>query len=79
MIRVTVELLPYGYEEGKVMIASGTITNDGTGTLELGNYRARFESDGKAFAAEHRGHRRGDGILPLLLACLAQAFGKKLR
>lgn len=76
MIRVTVELLPYGYEEGKRTIASGTITNDGTGTIEVGHYRAQFKSDGRELTAKVRDHRRADGILPLLFACLAQALGR---
>lgn len=42
MIRVTVELVPHGDESRARLLARGTITNDGTGTLQRGNYRFRF-------------------------------------
>lgn len=38
MIRITVELVPYGIEKNKKTIAKGIITNDGTGNHVLGNY-----------------------------------------
>jgi hypothetical protein len=39
MLRVTIELVPYGKEEDKEKIVSLIIANDGTGTKELGNYK----------------------------------------
>lgn len=39
MIKIIVELWPNGFEEGKKVIAEGTISNDLTGTSEEGNYR----------------------------------------
>jgi hypothetical protein len=41
MIRVTVELVPFGSGRPEV-IARATIGNDGTGTLEKGNYIYRL-------------------------------------
>lgn len=38
MIRVTVELLPHGSEEGKQVLGVMEIANDGTGNQFVGNY-----------------------------------------
>lgn len=42
MIRVSIDLLPYGSEEGKKRLATMDIANDGTGTSERGNYKVRL-------------------------------------
>lgn len=42
MIRVSIDLLPFGSETGRQRLATIDIANDGTGTLEKGNYKARF-------------------------------------
>lgn len=39
MIRITVELLPHGMELGKRTLGIAEISNDGTGTVERGNYK----------------------------------------
>lgn len=41
MIRVTVELVPFGIGTPRV-IGRAEIANDGTGTPTVGNYKARF-------------------------------------
>lgn len=41
MIRVTVELLPFGQEEGRRILTVFDIANDGTGSSNIGNYKAR--------------------------------------
>jgi hypothetical protein len=38
MLRITIELVPYGIESRKEVIAVGQIHNAGTGTLSSGNY-----------------------------------------
>jgi len=38
MIRITVELLPKGFEEGKKVLGVATIANNLTGTTTQGNY-----------------------------------------
>ncbi len=38
MLRVTIELLPGGHEHRKRTLATGTITNLGTGSPTQGNY-----------------------------------------
>jgi hypothetical protein len=42
MIRVTIELLPGGREDGKRTLATGTIANTATGSLSQGTYFADF-------------------------------------
>lgn len=42
MIRVTIELLPYGRNEGREILKVIDIANDGTGTVDRGNYKVRF-------------------------------------
>jgi hypothetical protein len=38
MIKVTIELLPFGKSKGKTIIATGTIINNLTGNSRYGNY-----------------------------------------
>ena len=45
MLKITVELLPYGREEGKRLLGAMLIANDGTGTPEVGNYVATMHSE----------------------------------
>lgn len=40
MIRVTVEIIPFGMEAEKRVIGMAEIVNDGTGGREVGNYQA---------------------------------------
>lgn len=44
MLKITIELMPFGYKStGKSkIIGTGFITNDGTGNEGFGNYRAVF-------------------------------------
>jgi len=42
MIKVTVELVPFGDNDKKKELGSLKIINDGTGTLERGNYNITF-------------------------------------
>ena len=45
MLRVTIDLIPRGIEQDKRKFADITISNDGTGTPELGNYIIRAEGE----------------------------------
>ena len=38
MLRITIELLPYGSEEKKTILGTGIIYNDGSGDKNNGNY-----------------------------------------
>jgi hypothetical protein len=42
MLRVTLELVPFGIEENKETVSVLEIANDGTGNGELANYKARW-------------------------------------
>lgn len=42
MIRVTIELLPHGFETDKETLGVVEIANDGTGTLTNGSYRYKL-------------------------------------
>jgi hypothetical protein len=39
MLRITIELLPFGLEENKRLLGIAEIENDGTGTKARGNYK----------------------------------------
>lgn len=39
MLRITIELVPYGIESKKRILAQAIISNDGTGTINRGNYQ----------------------------------------
>jgi len=52
VLRITVEKVPYGVEEGSTVIHVGTITNDGSGTVTRGNYRAKFGNRANALQRE---------------------------
>lgn len=45
MLRVTVELVPFGDESRKKTIGIMNIANDGRGSSEVGHYDVRLEDD----------------------------------
>lgn len=45
MIRVTIELLPKGSEEDKCTLGTLEISNDATGTTEVGNYNGKLHAE----------------------------------
>jgi hypothetical protein len=49
MLRVTVELFPFGDENYKKVITIFDIANDGTGTCDNGNYKIRTSPSGEWF------------------------------
>lgn len=51
MIRVTVELLPYGLEQNKQHLGTVVIANDGSGTKSRGNYKFRLSRRGQPESA----------------------------
>ena len=46
MIRITCELWPGGHESRKRLLGTMSITNDGTGTRERGNYDVSLRRSG---------------------------------
>jgi len=85
MIRVTIELLPLGYEEGKEKIGEVIIFNDGTGTPAIGNYKVKLMKTPKY--AKTKGvwksgkvkdfPRLAMGPYDLLLRALAACIGER--
>jgi len=49
MIRITVELVPYGNELQKKIIATGDIINDGSGNMKYGNYIYKLYNHDKLY------------------------------
>lgn len=58
MLRVTLEIVPHGDERLAQVIGRLKIANDGTGTLERGNYTWALD-DGKPHGEVRRGRVRG--------------------
>lgn len=54
MVVVTIELWPSGREEKSRGLAVLTITNDGTGDAEYGNYRYELSHAGKYFGGKRK-------------------------
>jgi len=75
MIRVTVELLPLGREEGKRTLATARIWNDGSGSPFLGSYG--FKLHGKSGSLMRAGmigeYRRRDFSVWWLIAGILRA------
>lgn len=71
MIRVTVELVPFGDERFKKTIGILSISNDGTGDGQIGNYHARLEDDHNAkVEVRVKEHHRRDGAWVLIAKVL---------
>ena len=45
MLRVTVELIPHGNETRKRQLAMMEIINDGSGSVDIGNYRGILHAE----------------------------------
>ena len=76
MLRVTIELVPYGVTEETELLCVGSIINDGSGTVASGNYIAVFSGcDEELGAVEIRGFdRRNKDSLELLYECLKAVY-----
>lgn len=70
MIRVTVELFPMGNISRSTILSQTFIVNDGTGTLDLGNYRIS-ESTGKVPPVAIKKYKRDKGHRVLVAKALA--------
>ncbi|MFA5352624.1 MAG: hypothetical protein WC291_00170 [Thermodesulfovibrionales bacterium] len=67
MIRVTIEMVPFGIEAAKRPISTIQIVNTMEGTHEVGNYRAIiYENGEKKKAVEVKGFVRSRGAVQLL-------------
>ncbi len=55
MIRITVEMLPHGFERGKYHLGTAYITNDGTGDKNKASYTYRISRRGAPNSAWKKG------------------------
>lgn len=78
MLRVTIELVPYGIEEEAQVIGRMLIANDGTGTVKHSNYAYAYNfTDRPDVPAKGLVHRfdRSQGAWVLLKKILNDKFG----
>ena len=61
MIRVKIELVPYGKEDWARQIGSVIISNDGTGTTAVGNYKYTLSDDTGKISGELKEFKRVKG------------------
>lgn len=66
MIRVTVELVPFGREEDARVIERMLIANTGVGDATTGYYAAVTEFNGEELQVEVTDFRRKDGVWALI-------------
>ncbi len=83
MVRVTIELLPFGSEDRKRHLGTIEISNDLTGTEKEGNYKVRLSKFGKPESTWRKGVVRGfdrkkRGPFDLLLLALQATVGDRL-
>lgn len=83
MIRVTIELVPRGDESKKTHLGTAEIVNDGTGTMETGNYTIRLSKWGKPTQTWRQGELKGFpcqrlGPWDLLAMALIATIGNRL-
>lgn len=81
MIRITAEVWPFGFKEDKKDIFELKISNDGTGSYSMGNYKYSFSSNsGGEYYKELSGkitsfpRRHPAGVLRLLYLVLRDIF-----
>lgn len=84
MLRVTIELLPFGSEERKRHLGTIDIANDGRGTRERGNYMVRLSKFGRPTTDWKKGAvldfpRQTLGPYDLLLRALIATVGSRNR
>lgn len=80
MLRVTVELIPYGREEDAQILQVLEIWNDGTGSSTVGNYEFGYPdvNGHRRFKGEVKNHPRLDvSVWNLVWKVLAQRYGKE--
>jgi hypothetical protein len=71
MLRVTVDLVPFGNEDESRPIAEMIIANDTTGTQDFGNYVFAMWSDksGTDYGTV-KDYYRGNGVFELIAECV---------
>jgi hypothetical protein len=75
MLRVTVDLLPFGEEAHKRTISTFYIANDGTGDSTKGSYMARFHGNLEWDPSCVKNHSREEPVEKLLYKVLKHYYG----
>jgi len=73
MLRITIDLIPYGDEKLRRTIGTATIVNDLTGNINDGNYEYTIQSDSNCFSGEINKFKREKGAWSLLKEVLKHA------
>ncbi len=83
MIRVTIEMVPKGQEDKKKLVGICEIWNDGSGTLDYGNYRYRITKEDQnvnlTIGEVKQFQRLTKSSWHLLYECLKDFFEKKTK
>lgn len=74
MLRITVELVPFGKEEFKKDIGEIIIINDGTGDYKLGNYKYTIGDETGTIKGKFKGHNRLQSVFQLLKSVLNKSL-----
>jgi len=77
MIKINIEIHPFGLESEKRTLFEGRIWNDATGTPEVGNYKYTLYSGEKVFNGEVKNYERKRPIQDLLLIVLNEISEKE--
>lgn len=73
MIKVTIDLWPYGDKNSAKTISSFFIANDGTGDWSTGNYLFKKTEDAK-WEPSVQGYPRVDGVEKLIQEVIAKHY-----
>lgn len=82
MLRLKIELVPFGIEKNAIEIANAIIYNNGTGDHKIGKYNFKINCGevSNMPPIEYKGddviHARSDNVLKLLYLVLKRIFGK---
>jgi len=80
MIKVVIEIIPFGNRAETREIGGLVIWNDATGDINKGNYQFMLGTDPTAVdrkVTKVKGHYRSEGVMKLLYLCLKKIYGKK--
>jgi len=74
-INITVDYYPQNMRRDSHTAAVGSITNDGSGSLEVASYDFEFIDDfGKVASGHIEGYTRGNQVWKLVYLCLKKVF-----
>jgi len=74
MLRITIDLVPFGKEDLTEKIGEIIIHNDGTGNHEVGNYKYELSDVEVSIKGELKEHNRMQSVFKLLQGVLNKAL-----